>query len=503
MESILDYLEFLIKFKFKTSKENKFILNIRNTKLKEIDKKLEYKKYIFNKIISWFTLFDEYTSYVKNNTLLDDDNNLIEDFSNVSYDINDLNSGSKSVFLFKINLQRAEFLKGKFALRCKNYTDALFYFIRASKKNSIALDGLIIKKSLKNISKILNKLIKKYGNYGILNWAMKEKIKEYGRNKMHQYNKKLSQIVKNNNFNKRESIKYQNTFKKEMMIIKENLEEEIGEYNINQTKDIIIIIDFNMYNQELNNINNTDKIDSFIDQTITILDNYLSNNDRLGAFFYKDQLKIICPLSSKDKIDLEYFSKDLLNYKKIILEEYKEDEDSSFDELNEDALDYLNIEIEIEKQNLSKSNSVESVNDKEKQINIGKLIRGLIDTINYSENYLELKKEIKNEKYIILFSDIFNTYNANDEIIKTNFSILNKNKEITFLLVGKKKTKDIKNVKNKEIYLNEEKDIIQIIINKFGERSELIYFENMKKIKNIISNKVIIDKIKYPNEIYN
>jgi hypothetical protein len=42
-----------------------------------------------------------------------------------------------------------------------------------------------------------------------------------------------------------------------------------------------------------------------------------------------------------------------------------------------------------------------------------------------------------------------------------------------------------------------------MILRKFGEKSEVINFENMKKIKTILSNnKVIKDEIIFPNEIY-
>ena len=182
-ESILDYIEFLIKFKFKTSFENKHIFNIRNRENPEIKKKLKFKKDIFNKILNWFNLFDEYAFNVKNNTSLADERSLIDDFSITSTDNNDFNSGSQSIFLFKVNLQRAEYLKGKFALICNNYTDALFYFIRAAKKESIVLDGLIKEKSLKRIAKIFSILFKKYSDYNIISLKMKEKISEFERTK--------------------------------------------------------------------------------------------------------------------------------------------------------------------------------------------------------------------------------------------------------------------------------------------------------------------------------
>ena len=47
------------------------------------------------------------------------------------------------------------------------------------------------------------------------------------------------------------------------------------------------------------------------------------------------------------------------------------------------------------------------------------------------------------------------------------------------------------------------KKLNEIIADKFGDKSEVIVFENMKKIKTILSNNnVIKDEILFPNEIY-
>ena len=90
-----------------------------------------------------------------------------------------------------------------------------------------------------------------------------------------------------------------------------------------------------------------------------------------------------------------------------------------------------------------------------------------------------------------------------DEIINNNIDKLKEEKNITFLLVGKNKRNELKHSKNNSFCSDEEIKITQIIIEKYGEKSELIYFENMKKIKNILSsNNVIKDEIIYPNEIY-
>ena len=163
-ESILDYIEFLIKFKFNSSSEEvEPYLKFQYLGRQEFIGKQNFKKKIFTKIINWFNLFDDYITYVKDNTSLSDDKAIINDSSYIinSENNNEFNSGStQSIFLFRINIQRNDFLKGKFALCCQNYNDALFYFIRSAKKKSLVIDGLIKKRSLKHIFKIMQKLNK-------------------------------------------------------------------------------------------------------------------------------------------------------------------------------------------------------------------------------------------------------------------------------------------------------------------------------------------------------
>ena len=276
---------------------------------------------------------------------------------------------------------------------------------------------------------------------------------------------------------------------------------DIGECNAKQIKDLIIIIDFNIYNnynqddknnENFNVKNNIEKINIFIDQTKTILDNYLSSNDRLAVFIYKTQYQIICPLMAKNEIDSNNFSKDLSYYHKNTINEINEDESSSNEIIENNLI-------------LSGTDSQKSFQSNSKQIKIddNNIIKGLIKTINFCQNYLKLKEDTKNEKFILLFTDIFNTYKINDTIITSNFRRLGSDKEITFLLIGKNKEKNVINNKNKNLGLNEEININEKILKNFSEKSEVIYYENMKKIKNIISNNSIIkDVIIYPNEIY-
>ena len=121
-------------------------------------------------------------------------------------------------------------------------------------------------------------------------------------------------------------------------------------------------------------------------------------------------------------------------------------------------------------------------------------LRGLVKGINFINNYFKIKGEVKNEKYIILFTDIVNVGFYEEDQIKKIMNDLCVNKGIIFILVGKIENTNIKGKKSK---------LEELIINKFGEKSEIIYFENINKIKTILSNKnVIKDEIISPNEIY-
>ena len=85
--------------------------------------------------------------------------------------------------------------------------------------------------------------------------------------------------------------------------------------------------------------------------------------------------------------------------------------------------------------------------------------------------------------------------------IEKIFDNINGDKNCILLLVGKNKRLNKKNENSK--FNGHINYIEELILRKFGEKSEIIFFENMKKIKTILSNnKVIKDEIFYPNEIY-
>ena len=482
-ESILNYIQFLIKFKFKTISGDKYFLKIQNKNRPEFTEKINHKKKIFDKIINYFNLFDNYIAYVKENSSLNDSKDIINTLSQSLYSENkEFNLESQTVFLFRVNIQKINYLKAKFSLYCKNYEDALFFFIKSAKKISIINDGLIKKKSLKHIYKLLIKMQKKYKKFGINNLNMNKELKKYKRDKNEIKNKKI--------INRAEKSKI--TFSESIDIIKRKIILDINEYNVKQDKDIIILIDFNIYNKKEENLIKTYKIDTFIEETILILNDYLSSTDRLSVVIYSNNYQIICPLMNVNKIDNEIFSKDLIYYKNKILNSNK---DNEIEELKDD------IEFDFDR-NMSSDHSEEDsfdINENKDKIYIK--IHGLIQSINFINNYLKMKDEVKNEKYFIIFTDMINSPFYDAKQIKNIFENLIGDKFITFLLVGKNKESKLKG--DSINFIGNNKNLEKLILDKYGKKSEIILFENIKIIKTILSNnKVIKDNVFYPNEIY-
>ena len=489
-ESILDYIEFLIKFKLKTSKANAYILNINNKEIPEIDEMQLNKKKYFDKIINWFSLFDNYAKQINENSALGNFKDVIDTYiHNLQSNQNDLDSGNQSALLFQVNLQRCDFLKGKFALACKNYSDALGFLISAAKKKRIVIDGLIKKRALKHIAKIAEKTKKAIisNNYSKFNYyEIFDKISNNNdakSQKSRKNNKSLNSIEEEEEEKKEISRKFIKLIDKIKELI-EPVKEDINETNEKQLKDIIALIDCNLSNKLT--------IDSYIDVVKTILKNYLTNNDRLGVFLLENEQRIICPMTSKYEIDIINFSKDLDITSENLFQKEKI-ELSSFKELIQEKNEV--DEIYSEKNSEEDSFSVKGFTGDQGFINDkGISIEDTIKSINYCLTYLKMKEISTNEKYFIYF-------NSN---MKTLMDYLNKGKvrepkkknklrkepKINFLLVGKF------DKNNEKLYNN-------ILGESFGSKSEVIPFDNMKKLKSILSsNNIINDNITFPNEVY-
>ena len=503
-ESILDYIEFLIKFKFKTSPNKAKFLKINNRTRPEYRKKLEYKKIIFEKIVDWLDLFSDYISYVKDYSPLGDIKNIVDDYSkSLNSEKTEFNLESHSALMFRVNIQRYDFLRGKLSLACQNYKDALFYFIRAAKVKSIVLDGLIKKKSLKHIYKITLRLHKDFEKFKLKNLMMEKELQDYKKDKNKLYNTKFK-IGRNkiNRFSIRDPIINRQTFGEKIQNIIQNIFEDINECNEKQEKDILILLDYNIYENkqedEDNQFMKTYKIDIFIDQAKIILNNYLSTKDRYSVLVYGEEYQIICPLMGVEQIDVDNFSKNLDYFKKTTFNEKTETEE--YDIYSDDLKDN-DLEFNLKDKNMSDASLEDSEVNKEKEEKNFNKASGFIKAMNYLNNYSKMKESTNNEKYFIIFTDLLNVQFSDENKLENIFENLIWNKEATLLLIGKSNQLNLN--KDKTNLIDNDKNVEDLFLNKFGDKSEVIFIENMKKIKSILSNSnVIKDEIIYPNEIY-
>jgi hypothetical protein len=201
----------------------------------------------------------------------------------------------------------------------------------------------------------------------------------------------------------------------------------------------------------------------------------------------------------KSEIDIVNISKDLDEYSNKIYK--KERFDSSLgNEIIQEKLegDYSNSD------NTSELNSNNFGSDDIK--NHGIIIEDTIKSLNYCINYLKMKEINSNEKFFIYFTadvkyfmdyllevnEHKNFHNLSYESDEKENVDLQSDKNIHFLLVGKSDNEE-----------NEDEIYRKILFSYFGSKSEIIPYDNMKKIKSILSsNNIINDNIIFPNEVY-
>ena len=357
--------------------------------------------------------------------------------------------------------------------------------INAAKGKRIVIDGLIKKKALKHIVKIAQKVKKTIikNNFSKLDFYT---VIEKDKNK----NKKNKDNNPINNDNNELKMKYIRFIDKIKVII-DKINDDINETNEKQLKDIIILIDCNLSDKLI--------IDSFIDVTKTILKNYLANNDRICVFFLLNEYRIICPMKRKEEIDYIHFSKDIDIFAEKI---FKKEKLAYSSLMNEELQEKIKSEGLDSISSSSDSNLYNNSNDLIDNKNIK--IEDTIKAIYYCINYLKMKEISINENYFIYFSNNIEDFmnylnevgnhdylnNLSYESNKKNKIKLKKEENINFLAVGKYKDEN-------------EDEYKSTLINYFGAKSEMIPFDNMKKIKSILaSTNIINDNIIFPNEIY-
>ena len=264
------------------------------------------------------------------------------------------------------------------------------------------------------------------------------------------YNKKNEEEKKSEDKEEIENEDCTLTFGEELKMIDEKITKDINQFNAKQEKDVMLLIDFNIYSERDGSL--SDKIniiDSFIDKSLVIFNDYLSSSDRFGLIIYDNDYKIICPLIYKNQIDIENFYEDLNNSKNNFFNKNNDKQNSDID-FNE-----FNLDISNDIYN-SKVNLLEIyINEK----NYYEKIISFVKTINNINDYKKIKEGVNKEKYIIIFTDIVNLQKLEDKQINKIFDNLLCNKSIILLLVGK----------NSKLNDTNKNNIIkELILNKFG-----------------------------------
>ena len=552
-ESILDYIEFLIKFKLNTSEENKNILKIKTNSENMSRKEYEYyqekqkiKKFFFDKILNWFNLFDNYIEHVTKKTNITSNDNNADAFSNNSNHCTD-NYINNSMYLFQVNIQRGDFLKGKFALTCKNYKDALFYFLKAAKKKNIVSDGYIKKRSLKHIQKIALKIQKKIIQQKLNNYAINDLFVksndfiEYINQSKNEEDLSSISIISNSIITENEENSsdknnvYKINFIEAIKKIISDINDDVKECNIKQVKDILFIIDINLCPEEL--------LDNIQRELTKILKKNFNQNDKLGLFILdENHYHILCPLMSIDKIDILNLCTNVFNFidktleyvnverpnKEIIDRMYSKNtnntdnkktynlENNFIENKNCDKnilmnsvikANYSNDDAEDDEENEENEENEYSLNSenegfRERNVDYGKIFRNIVKNLNFCINYINIKEmDSNNEKIIIFFTDIFNVERKQRNLFRTIFEDIKKDKNIRFLIVGKIKKLNTNEKLNKDLI--QKQIMINTVLKNFGDKSEFIDMDNIKKLKNILSSSnTISDNIIFPNELY-
>ena len=163
----------------------------------------------------------------------------------------------------------------------------------------------------------------------------------------------------------------------------------------------------------------------------------------------------------------------------------------------------LSSESEINTNTFSISNSINSEilsSSEQSTLNNEMTLKEIIDSLNYCINYLLMKNNPDNENYVLYFTNLFSDENEENNIylnnrFKLHINRIKKDRTINFILVCRINNNIQNNIRD-EIVNNK-------ILNGFGDKSEFINYDNMKKIKTLLSrNTIINDKIIFPNEIY-
>ena len=382
MEAILELNSFLIKYKLKSNKFNG--LKDNNSDKNFDNQRIETFKFIVDN----FNNFDEIYEKLKNINNKDHLKNFLEIVRNKSKNNFDLVE-----IPFLILGQRKNYLLGKLAKCCGHFSQALLYFSK-SKERQIICDAYLIKSSIKQIFKLIRQFETELEKDNIINAYINKK---FNINSLEMPKVKKTKIE--------EDIQKYNKYKESFTYYYDELNKEIYFFSYSP-KDVIILIE---YSETMCSKDNK-KIERASRNSITILDNYITEEDKFGLFIFTEHVNPIVSLGRKNLNNLEYI-KDVIS-----------------------SLENLIEEIDYEVTNLK--NALERLIDYFKKKSCPQRQKWVIlytDTLNNESSLKETIKKMEefqinllvvalsmNKENSILFSEIIKTSNPNNrnEIIE-------------------------------------------------------------------------------------
>lgn len=177
-----------------------------------------------------------------------------------------------------IMCQRCNYLKGKFAMECKDYKTALIFFLKAREVKMIS-DAKIINSANKRIKKIIEMSQEKINenfNSNIVSGEVKMKTKE-----LHQKSKSLLEVA--------------NKFAENNLI-------SVTKQSGGKHRDILLLVDFSVSMRK----EGGKKIKWTKHQIFDIFDNIVTNEHRFALFLYNQNFNPLINLCYKNEISNEY-----------------------------------------------------------------------------------------------------------------------------------------------------------------------------------------------------
>lgn len=322
-ESILEFIEFLLAYKLKNTeriiksenvikkKEEKkneeiklthsvYTSETEKTMNEQSDEMLKNKKRTLEVIVMYFREFDIIYENLKRVTP-EYYKNFLDKMKNNKKELEVIDTP------FLILFQKANYLKGKFAKYCGHLDRALEFFHK-SRDITIICDASIIKKSIKQIIKIMHYLQNcTYDEIDELPYRDITSILKDPLYTLEIIPKKTKDPTNNANKIISERINYlkenAKAIDKYILNLKENLS-----YFVYNPKDFLVLIDIS------DSMKNDDskKIEKSIKASLTFFENFITHLDRFGLFLYSDILINVISLTEKNKNTCIYI-KDMIN----------------------------------------------------------------------------------------------------------------------------------------------------------------------------------------------